>query len=770
MRQSTHSRLFAAIAITAIVKLSSANIYPAEVARPTPYAPEAAPECALIVPASKPMQPLTPGLRYLSNYVPSVKRSSYYPNDGQVCITYEDVNAAVYEARKKLGNYIPREVYELSSNFPRPPHIAVPAEIVQEATRILTEWFGLSLSTVLFLLPRLDTYKTAVREICPTFLQPVKCEIGKYRTLTGMCNNLEYPSWGSSRSAMVRFLPPAYADGISVPRASNSGAELPSARVVSFVVHHDISERDVHVTSALIAFGQLIDHDMTLAVPTTDSFGSDLMCCGKEEQERHPNCLPISVPADDPFYKFFKRTCMDFVRVQAGLKPGCPFGPRAQINAISAFIDGNSIYGSSQEVATRLRSYAGGRLKTSAIHKDIGLKDLLPLKTLEPDQGCERTGRSRKLYCFEAGDERANEQITLTVLHTLWMREHNRIADYFAAATYWDDETIYQETRRIMIAQLQHIVFNEFLPVILGRKLMHKYGLDLVQEGFYGGYDTKVNAGIRLAFQAAAFRFGHSILPDTTERYNKFHEKLEAIRLSQVIRQPYDLYRPGVIDTFVLGTINQEAARMDPEITTEVTNHLFEKPGTHFGTDLAALNVQRGRETGLPGYNAFREYCGLPRAYSFHDLLGSFDNRTIHRFSTLYATVDDIDLFSAGVAEYPAPGAMTGPVFSCIMAEQFANVRRGDRFWYENHGWPSSFNLAQLNEIRKTKFARTICDNSDDVATIQLFPMLRADPTSNPRVACNDLPYIDLSKFIEGLDDNLLKKKAKAAKAAAAAA
>ena len=110
----------------------------------------------------------------------------------------------------------------------------------------------------------------------------------------------------------------------------------------------------------------------------------------------------------------------------------------------------------------------------------------------------------------------------------------------------------------------------------------------------------------------------------------------EAIRLSQLLRQPYELYKPGILDSFVLGLINQEANRMDPEITTEVTNHLFEKPGEHFGLDLAALNLQRGREVGLPGYNAFREYCGMPRATSFWDLAGSFDNRTIHRFSTLY--------------------------------------------------------------------------------------------------------------------------------------
>jgi hypothetical protein len=210
----------------------------------------------------------------------------------------------------------------------------------------------------------------------------------------------------------------------------------------------------------------------------------------------------------------------------------------------------------------------------------------------------------------------------------------------------------------------------------------------------------------------------------------KYFLFLEAIRLSSLLRQPYELYKPGIIDSFMLGLINQESYRMDSEITTEVTNHLFEKPGERFGLDLAAMNVQRAREMGVPGYNAYREYCGFPKAKSFYDLSGVFSNKTLQRFISLYRDVDDIDLWSAGISEYPLPGALLGPVFSCIIADQFSHVRRGDRFWYENAGWPSQFSLEQLNEIRKAKLARLLCDNSDDIATIQLYPMLMADPTT----------------------------------------
>lgn len=186
---------------------------------------------------------------------------------------------------------------------------------------------------------------------------------------------------------------------------------------------------------------------------------------------------------------------------------------------------------------------------------------------------------------------------------------------------------------------------------------------------------------------------------------------------------------------------------MDPTLTTEVTNHLFEKPGKFFGIDLAAINIQRGRDMGVPGYNHFREYCGLPRAKYFEDLTGVFSNKTLLRLSQLYKHVDDIDLWTAGIAEYPIQDGLVGPTFACLIARQFVNLRRGDRFWYENSGYPAQFTIDQLDEIRKSTSARLICDNSDDIDTIQASPMLISDQYTNPRVPCATLPSIDLAKW-----------------------
>lgn len=204
-----------------------------------------------------------------------------------------------------------------------------------------------------------------------------------------------------------------------------------------------------------------------------------------------------------------------------------------------------------------------------------------------------------------------------------------------------------------------------------------------------------------------------------------------------------------MLDSYLLGLVNQRAGRMDPTLTTEVTNHLFEKPGKLFGIDLAAINIQRGRDMGVPGYNHFRDYCGLPRAKYFDDLTGVFSNKTLLRLSQLYKHVDDIDLWTAGIAEYPIQDGLVGPTFACLIARQFVNLRRGDRFWYENDGYPPQFTIEQLDEIRKATAARLVCDNSDEIDTVQASAMLVADPYTNPRVPCSSLPYIEPGKWKE---------------------
>nr|CAD7200690.1 unnamed protein product [Timema douglasi] len=222
-------------------------------------------------------------------------------------------------------------------------------------------------------------------------------------------------------------------------------------------------------------------------------------------------------------------------------------------------------------------------------------------------------------------------------------------------------------------------------------------------------------------------------------------------RLSEVLKRPFNLYKPGWYDQYVLGLINQVAQSMDSLVTQEVTNHLFQRSNQPWGMDLASINLQRAREHGVPGYNQFREWCGLTRMDNFSSLLHVMANSTVHRYNDMYDHPDDIDLWSAGVAENSLPGSMVGPTFNCIIARTFKKLKIGDRFWYENKNLPNSFTPDQLSEIQKVRLSRLLCDTSDEVETIQIYSMVLPDPQLNPRVSCKSkiLHQLDLSKWKE---------------------
>ena len=122
------------------------------------------------------------------------------------------------------------------------------------------------------------------------------------------------------------------------------------------------------------------------------------------------------------------------------------------------------------------------------------------------------------------------------------------------------------------------------------------------------------------------------------------------------------------------------------------------------------------------------------------------NNRTVAAYQRLYDTPEDLELFSAGISENPAPGALLGPTFTCIIGRQYHNMRKGDRFWYENGGWPSSFTLEQLKEIRSYTVARLLCDNTDRLDTIQM--RLAPDSTSK-RLGrlMDDRPSLSAAKY-----------------------
>ena len=194
---------------------------------------------------------------------------------------------------------------------------------------------------------------------------------------------------------------------------------------------------------------------------------------------------------------------------------------------------------------------------------------------------------------------------------------------------------------------------------------------------------------------------------------------MNSVPLSDTFFNPEVVDIPGELDKFLVGLATQPRQKYDNVITDQVTNHLFQAKNKSFGMDLIALNLQRGRDHGLPGYNAFRELCGLKRMKTFDGLSDLIPKQIVERLALIYEDVDDIDLFIGGISELPAVGAIVGPTFQCIIGDQFKRLQQGDRFYYDSENNPGKFTEAQLVEIRHANLARITCDNGDDIHHMQ---------------------------------------------------
>lgn len=585
---------------------------------------------------------------------------------------------------------------------------------------------------------------------------PPPCPTSKYRAQDGSCNNLKNPyKFGVSRIPFRRVLPPDYADGISAPRTGVNGTILPSARDVSVTVHRASYAHDSEFTVMLAVWGQFVDHDITATALSKGQNSSALSCCDPS-QPPHPECFPVQLDVEDPFYDAFNVTCMEFVRSAPALT--CNYGPREQLNQATAFIDGSTVYGYTAARAGQLRNGTGGTLRMLR----VGSRDLLPPST-DPNDGCNTVEMSAKgRYCFESGDDRANENLHLTTMHLIWARQHNRVATLLRIYNpTWTDEIVFQETRKIIGAQMQHITYSEFLPSILGEDVMWALNLTVQDSGYSDMYDPTVDPSVANHFSAAAFRFAHTLLPGLIHNVEANNGTVNYIQLHQMLFNPYTLYNDKGSKNAVKSAMDTLVHAVDPHVTSELSNHLFENPAVASGNattparpfgpcglDLVSLNIQRGRDHGLPSYPHWREHCGLSRPRSFSDLSDIFDETSMSRIDKIYNNVEDIDLYTGALAEDPK-GRLLGPTLTCLIADQFLRLKIGDRFWYETSDTVVGFTAEQLTEIRKTTLAGVICANEAllDVAQPRVMEAVSA---TNPLVDCMELPQPSFKSWADG--------------------
>ncbi|XP_067657746.1 peroxidase-like [Haliotis asinina] len=576
----------------------------------------------------------------------------------------------------------------------------------------------------------------------------------KYRTADGSCNNLAHTSWGMASIPMRRWLSPAYDDGISSPReraTQGSSSKLPSARLVSTTVHTPSTNADRHAsyTHMLMQWGQFLDHDIT-STPTQQlsagPYGFAVGCCGSGFPKggpldfgrripitpfSRPQCFPIDIPQSD---RHFKSTCMNFVRSVQVANADCQAAPVEQLNQITAYIDASQMYGSSQAEQNKLRTFVDGQLKMKSTH-------------LPSDSKRSCTTPNSPSYCFLAGDHRVNENPTLQSLHTIFAREHNRIAAKLKHLNcHWDDEKLFQETRRIVGAIVQKITYDEYLPIIMGPQAMTKYGLPIGSGSTYANvYSTTTDASIRNAFATAAFRMGHSMIHSYLASYSSSHSYLGQDQLSKTFGNTSLILNANnrKVGHYCRGLVKDSVQNADHKLTQEVTDFLFaDSKGNSL--DLAALNIQRGRDHGLPSYTEWRKYCNVPTVTSFSGLASTTHTTTAaNLLKKAYKHIKDIDLFPGALSETPVPGGLLGPTFTCLLGKQFQALKEGDRFWFEADNAYVKFTLNQLNEIRKVSLSRVVCDNTDTYK-IQTNAFIKKSP-----IPCKSLPEINLNHWNE---------------------
>ncbi|XP_066250730.1 peroxidasin [Euwallacea similis] len=581
------------------------------------------------------------------------------------------------------------------------------------------------------------------------------CFHSKYRSIDGRCNNLQHPTWGSSLTAFRRVLKPIYEDGFGKPigwekeRLYNGYRKPASRKVSTALISTKTITPDEEITHMVMQWGQFLDHDLDHALPSVSSESWDGIDCKKSCAYAAP-CYPMDVPDDDP--RISNRRCIDFVRTSAICGSGMTsiffdtVQHREQINQLTSYIDGSMVYGYSEELAREIRDLDAplGRLKEGPIFLDR--KPLLPYAGGQ-GMDCRRNLSESDVNCFLAGDIRANEQSGLTAMHTIWMREHNRLAKELRILNpHWDSDMLYYEARKILGAAIQHITYKQWLQFVVGPEGMR-------QLGEYKEYDPLLNPSVSNVFATAALRFGHTLINPVLQRLDwNFSEIREGhLPLHSAFFSPWRIVEEGGIDPLLRGMYVVPAKKKlsRENLNTDLTERLFQTAHA-VALDLAAMNIHRSRDHALPGYIAFRDFCNLPKVTDFADLYQQItDTEVIGKLKKLYGHPANIDVFVGGVLEDPVQGGRVGPLFRCLLLEQFRRLRDGDRFWYEN---PSVFKPEQLVQIKQYSLARVLCDNGDNITRITgdvfLLPELQGGLRS-----CEEIPHVDLKLWSECCSD-----------------
>ncbi|MDE0707460.1 MAG: peroxidase family protein [Candidatus Poseidoniales archaeon] len=491
--------------------------------------------------------------------------------------------------------------------------------------------------------------------------------------------NSVQPEWGQAGTLLGRV-----ANTSHDANANWMGlSDLPNPREISNIVcaQPGVINDERGLSDFNWLWGQFITHEIDFTLTQNGRVGEN----GTPEQaniEIDENDSVMGAPGGSQI-RFF-RSLYTSVVDENGVEH------REHPNSITTWIDGSVVYGSSDSTRNWLRTFEDGRMKVS----ENPYGDLLPVAKDDDETAPPMSfaGFSADVR-FIAGDSRANEHIALMALHVLFMREHNRLAEGIQERNPdWSDEDIFQRARKIVAAQIQAITYEEFLPSL---------GITLDE---YTGYDSNVNPEVTSAFATVGFRMGHSQIGDVFLRVNEQRTPIEEGHMSLFdgFWTTSPVTEEGGIAPIFRGMAMQVQPANDIYYGEDLRNHLFGMPGAG-GMDLCAMDIQRGRDHGVPDYGAVRDAFGLDTVTNYSEITS--DSNVATRLTQAYATEDlgHIDPLIGMLAEDHLPDSALGETMDALIRDQFTRLRDGDPFYYENdlelNGVVSDLSSTRLSHI-----------------------------------------------------------------------
>lgn len=496
------------------------------------------------------------------------------------------------------------------------------------------------------------------------------------------------------------------------------GSDLPNARKLV----REVLMKAWRSPPADLKYSQLalfvilfVTHDIHYQIPKRlDNSNYEISCCTKNKCREVPphakdaDCLPIDIPTNDPFYKNGHIGCMNLVRSELGrYSDGVETGEI--MNHATAFVDLSLIYGNRESELKPIRLFTKGLLRMSE-------HGVMPV---------DKDGNYLP----------STNRFMSTPIATLWpglfARNHNHLAQRLTQLNpQWNDETIFQEARRINIAIFQaNLIKAHTIEAVFHQKVDEPYS-------------ELSNVATYLEF-SFAYRSGHYYMPSKLILEKENGTRTEILQ-SDTIGKFDSIVEPN-FDDALRGAINNPVNI--GQYTDEIINRI-DKNKDGYGIDLISIDIQRARDQGIPSFLEVYRSCNLePKVETFDDFNKIFNETNVQLLKNIYKSPEDVEFYVAGMLETfeHVGNPLAGPTFGCVIGRNYKNVMAGDIYFYSSPSSPYPFTEAQIYAVQNFTFSGLLCANSNMKNINKLYGFT---PSSvNPKVECENVPQIDLSAW-----------------------